>query len=191
MRKKTTDERDKLLELCFDCFCKNGIEGTSSKKLSEACGMSPGNIFHYFATKDEIIIKSTAFCMAKVEDDFMENAPKDADDIKRFLREVPYWTAQKHGEKYRFMYQVYTSPKYRKYGTEFFEGVRRRYTEYAKFLEPKLGIPWQVLQPLIYMFVRASVHYALFEDEEYLKPQIALIDEMLPLIYEKYSSKKG
>ena len=151
--------------------------------------MTDGNIFHYFTSKDEIIIKSTAYCMAKVEDDFMEQAPKDMADIKRFLEEVPYWTAKKHGKKYRFMYQVYTSPRYRKYGTEFFGGVTRRYTEYAKSLAPKLGIPWQVIRPLIYIFVRACVHYALFEDEEYLKPQIAFIEEMLPVIAEKYTAK--
>lgn len=187
MRKKSLTERERLLELCFECFCENGLEGTSTKKLSEACGMSQGNIFHYFSTKDEIVIKSTAYCMAKVEDDFMANAPKDVKDIRRFLKEIPYWTAEKHGAKYRFMYQVYTSPKYRKYGTEFFNGVTKRYTDYAKSLEPKLGIPWQVIQPLIYIFVRACVHYALFEDEEYLKPQIALIENMMPMILAKYS----
>ena len=91
------------------------------------------------------------------------------------MKEIPYWTAEKHGEKYRFMYQVYTSPKYREYVKKFFKGVTERYTEYAKSLELKIGIPWQVIQPLIYMFVRASVHYALFEDEEYLLPQIKLM----------------
>ena len=189
MRTKNLQERERLLELCFDCFCRNGLEGTSTKMLAEACGMSSGNIFHYFSTKDEIIIKSTAHCMAKVEDDFMANAPENAADIRRFLKEIPYWTAEKHGAKYRFMYQVYTSPKYRKYGTEFFSGATKRYTEYAKLLEPKIGIPWQVIRPLIYMFVRACVHYALFEDEEYLKPQLALIEEILPLIAGKYAAK--
>lgn len=185
MRVKSESERIRLLEKCFECFCENGLENTSSKLLAEACGMSPGNIFHYFATKDEIIIKSTAYCMAKVEDDFMMNAPKDVADIKRFLQEIPYWTAEKHGAKYRFMYQVYTSPKYRKYGKEFFAGVTKRYTEYAKSLEPKLGISWQVIQPLIYTFVRACVHYALFEDEEYLKPQLALIEKMTEMLLGK------
>ncbi len=84
MRRKTQEGRDELLERCFDCFCKNGLESTSTKKLAEACGMSPGNIFHYFATKDEIIIKSTAYCMAKVEDDFMAKAPKDVADTSAF-----------------------------------------------------------------------------------------------------------
>ena len=71
MRKKTVDEVNLLLEKCFDCFCKNGIERTSTHMLSAACGMSSGNIFHYFNSKDEIIIKSTAYCMAKVEKEFI------------------------------------------------------------------------------------------------------------------------
>ncbi len=189
MRKKDPHKREELLPLCFDCFCKHGIEGTSTKMLAEACGMSSGNIFHYFQTKDEIIIESTAYCMAKVEDDFMANAPTDLADVERFLRDIPYWTAKKHGEKYRFMYQVYTSPKYRKYGTEFFKGVTKRYTEYAKSLESKLGIPWQIIQPLIYTFVRASVHYALFEDEEYLKPQLRLLETSVKMFREAYADR--
>ena len=189
MRKKDPNKREELLSVCFDCFCKYGIEATSTLKLAEACGMSSGNIFHYFRSKDEIIIESTAYCMAKVEDDFMQHAPENFDDIKRFLKEVPYWTAKQHGEKYRFMYQVYTSPQYRQYGKEFFKGVRERYTDYAKSLEPKLGIPWRVLQSLIYIFVRASVHYALFEDEVYLLAQTRLLEDMLPLIGEKYNAK--
>lgn len=150
MRKADLYKREELLVKCFECFCKNGIEGTSAQKHAEACGMSSGNIFHYFKTKDEIIIDATAYCMAKAEDDFMAKAPKDYKDIQRFLHEVPYWTAEKHGEKYRFMFQIYTSPKYR---------------------------------------VRACVYYALFEDEEYLLPQIELIDAVLPLIAEKYGGK--
>lgn len=187
MAKKTGLDREKILDLCFDCFCKNGLERTSTKMLTDACKMSTGNIFHYFATKDEIVIQATARGMAKVEDEFMEKAPKSIDDVQRFLEEVPYWTAKEHGAKYRFMYQVYTSPTYREHGKKFFAGVRERYTEYAKQLEPRLHLPWQTIQAFIYIVVRACVHYAMFEDEEYLKPQIALIANALPLIMEKQS----
>lgn len=188
-KKGIPEKRVVFLETCFDLFCEKGLENTGLKMLADACGVSNANLLYYFGDKDNIIIEATAHCMAKVEDDFMANAPKDFEDVERFLREMPYLTAKLHGKKYRFMYQVYSSPKYREYGKEFFAGVTKRYTEYAKSLEPTLGIPWQTLQPLIYMFVRACVHYALFEDEDYLKPQIALIGEMLPLITEKYAVK--
>lgn len=85
------------------------------------------------------------------------------------------------------MYQVYTHPKYREYGKRFFEGVDKRYTEYARDLKGKLGIPYDRLTPLIFILIRACVHYALFEDEWYLKAQISVLKETLELFIEKYN----
>ncbi|MEG2720655.1 MAG: TetR/AcrR family transcriptional regulator, partial [Oscillospiraceae bacterium] len=73
------------------------------------------------------------------------------------------------------------------YGKEFFKGVEQRYTEYAKQLEPLLGIPWDVIQPMIFIFVRASVHFALFEDELYMKSQMNILWQMCVIMKEKYS----
>ena len=87
------------------------------------------------------------------------------------------------------MYQVYTHPKYRQYGQKFFAGVDQRYTEYAKLLEGKLGIPYQKLRAMIFILVRACVHYALFEDEFYLKAQLDVLKESLELYVMKYNPK--
>ena len=70
------------------------------------------------------------------------------------------------------MHQVYTHPKYIEHGKKFFAGVSERYTEYARRLSPKLGLPADILLGFIFIFVRAAVHYALFEDEYYLKMQM-------------------
>lgn len=164
-----------LLETCFDVCCQHGLENTSLLMLSKACGLTNATLLHYFASKDNIIIRATAHCMAKVEDDFMARAPRSFEDIERFLREMPAVTAQLHGAKYRFMYQVYASPKYREYGKDFFKGVNGRYHQYAVELSGKLGLPAAYVQGMIYIFVRACVHYALFEDEEYLQLQLNAI----------------
>ena len=178
------------MERCFDCYCENGLAGTGVKTLAKACNMSAGNLYIYFSSIDQLIIESTAYCMAKVEEDFMQLAPKSVDDIARFLHEIPYWTQKKHGKKYRFMYQVYTHPKYKEAGKQFFIGVNARYTEYAKRLEKVVGIPYDVLTPLIFIFIRASVHYALFEEEDYLMSQISIIQLAVQLIIEKYHGSK-
>ena len=163
------------METCFEVCCKNGLENTTLLMLSQACGVTNATLLYYFDSKDNIIIETTAYCMAKVEDDFMERAPKDFEDIERFLREMPYITAKLHGEKYRFMYQVYASPKFREYGKKFFEGVNIRYHQYAGLLSDKLKMPVDYIQGMIYIFVRACVHYALFGDEDYLKLQLNAI----------------
>ncbi|MGN0995645.1 MAG: TetR/AcrR family transcriptional regulator, partial [Candidatus Ventricola sp.] len=135
---------------------------------------------------DDLIVESTAYCMSKVEDDFMRLAPTGMEDMERFIDEVPYWTAKRHGKKYRLMYQVYTHPKYIEHGKAFFAGVNERYHAYARQLEPLLGMPCDVITSLIFIFVRASVHYALFEDEYYLKRQMDVLKQGVLLLSQQY-----
>lgn len=182
------ERKTEIMERCFECYAENGFTGTGIKALAAACGCTTGNLYAYFKNLDELIIESTAHCMAKVEDDFMAKAPTDAEDVIRFIEEIPYWTAKKHGKKYRLMYQVYTHPKYIEYGKKFFKGVDKRYTEYAKLLESKLGIPCDVLTPLIFILVRACVHYAMFEDEYYLKSQTEILKQTVGLFADKYKN---
>ena len=174
------------MEKCFDCYAENGLTGTGIKSLARECGCTSGTLYVYFKNLDELIVESTAYCMEKVEDDFMAKSPDNPTELMRFIDEIPYWTAKKHGKKYRLMYQVYTHPKYIEHGKKFFEGVSKRYTEYAKSLEAKLGIPCEVLTPLIFILIRASVHYAMFEDEYYLKSQLGVLKQSVEMFIQKY-----
>ena len=184
------ERKREIMEKCYECYCDNGLRNTGIKELARYCGMTSANLYAYFDSVDDLIVQSTAYCMAKVEDDFMALAPKNPEDILRFINEIPYWTAKEHGKKYRLMYQVYTHPKYIEYGKQFFEGVNKRYTEYAKSLETKLGIPYDVLTPLIFILIRASVHYAMFEDEYYLKSQLEVLKQSATMFIQKYKTEQ-
>ena len=148
-------KKNELMEKCYECYAEHGLGDIGIKGLAEACGCTSASLYTYFIGLDDLIVQSTEYCMSKVEDDFMAKAPTDIHDLWRFIDEIPYWTAEKHGKKYRLMYQVYTHPKYIEYGQKFFKGVDERYTEYAKSLEPKLGIPYEKLTPLIFILIRA------------------------------------
>lgn len=166
------EKKKEIMQKCFECYCDNGLRNTGIKELGKYCGMTSANLYAYFDNVDDLIVQSTAYCMAKVEDEFMALAPGNPRDILRFIDEVPYWTAEHHGKKYRLMYQVYTHPKYVEHGKRFVNGVSERYTEYARELSPKLGVPVDILSGFIFIFVRAAVHFALFEDEYYMKMQM-------------------
>ena len=166
------EKKKEIMQKCFECYCDNGLRDTGIKELGKYCGMTSANLYAYFDNVDDLIVQSTAYCMAKVEDEFMALAPENPRDILRFIDEVPYWTAEHHGKKYRLMYQVYTHPKYVEPGKKFVNGVSERYTEYARELSPRLGVPVDILSGFIFIFVRAAVHFALFEDEYYMKMQM-------------------
>ena len=183
------EKRIDIMEKCFDCYAEHGLTEVGVKTIAEACGCNVASLYQYFENLDDIIVQSTEYCMSKVEEDFMAKAPTDVEDLWRFIDEIPYKKKKKHGKKYRLMYQVYTHPKYREYGKKFFAGVDKRYTDYAKSLEEKLGIPYEKLTPLIFILIRACVHYALFEDEFYLNAQIDILKESLELFIMKYNPK--
>ena len=170
-----------IMENCFACYAEDGFGSVGIKVIAKACGCNSATLYQYFDNLDDLIIQSTEYCMGKVEDEFMAKAPTDVEDLWRFMDEIPYWTAKKHGKKYRLMYQVYTHPKYFSHGKDFFAGVTRRYSEYAAELEGKIGIPKDILTPLIFILIRASVHYALFEDEFYLQSQLRVLKQGIAL----------
>ncbi len=183
------NKKIEIMEKCFDCYAEHGFKNIGIKALGKACGFTSANLYVYFDNLDQLVVEATEHCMSKVEDEFMEKAPKDFKDVMRFIDEIPYWTAERHGKKYRLMYQVYTDPKYIEHGKKFFEGVNERYTEYAKQLEPKIGIPYTLIVSFIFLLVRASVHYALFSDEYYLKAQLGVLKQSLCMYLECVKSK--
>ena len=168
-------KKAEIMEACFNAYAEGGLSGTGIKALAAECGCSTATLYTYFDNLDDLIVQSTAHCMAKVEDEFMARAPKNASELEAFIDETPYWTAREHGDKYRLMYQIYTHPKYREHGKEFFAGVNERYRVYAEELAAGLGLPADALVGLIFTFVRACVHYALFEDEDYLNAQLGVL----------------
>lgn len=181
-------KKTEIMEKSFECFAENGLSSVGIRTLGQYCGCNSATLYTYFKDLDDLIVQSTAYCMSKVEEDFMAKAPQNIDEVEGFINEIAHWTAEKHGKKYRLMYQVYTHPKYIEYGKKFFDGVNERYTEYARTLESKIGIPYKVATPLIFILIRACVHYALFEDEFYLQTQIGILKEGIQFFYTKFNS---
>ena len=68
-------KKAEIMEACFNCYAENGLTGTGIQALADACGLSKASLYTYFDTLDDLIVQSTAYCMSKVEDDFMRLAP--------------------------------------------------------------------------------------------------------------------
>lgn len=169
------ERRTTFLETCFDTFCKSGLENTSLQMLAEACGVTNGALLYYFGSKDNIIIESTAHCMAKVEDDFMAQAPTSFADIERFLREMPYLTAKLPRGKIPLYVSGICKSKVPGMRQGIFQRRKYKVSQLCRTAFRQTGMPADFIQGMTYLFVRACVHFALFEDEDYLQLQLNAI----------------
>lgn len=66
---KQAARRRHILEAAAICFARNGFHQTKTAEICAEAGMSPGNVFHYFASKDAII-------EALVEEDRLETVAR-------------------------------------------------------------------------------------------------------------------
>jgi AcrR family transcriptional regulator len=52
---KNEDRREKLLQAAERCFVASGFHGARMAQIAKEAGMSPGHIYHYFDSKEQII----------------------------------------------------------------------------------------------------------------------------------------
>ena len=50
-----TGRRQHILQAATACFARSGFHGTSMQEICQAAGMSPGAVYRYFRSKDDII----------------------------------------------------------------------------------------------------------------------------------------
>jgi len=85
------DRRSEIYKKALDLFVKNGYDATPLSRVSDTLGMSKGNLFHYFASKENLLFEIQLDFLKKRYIPIVEEAeriPDPADRISFFLRQV-------------------------------------------------------------------------------------------------------
>lgn len=169
----------------------NGLENTGVQLLCKYCGFKTNQaLYHYFDSKDTIITECVQYTMLKFEREFMKKAPRSRDDLKNYLEKIPRWMQKNFGEHMRFIYQVYTSPKFKKQGYDFFSGIPHRYDNFIRHIAKNLDVPFESIQSLYYLYVTSTLQYTLFKDDVYLDVEVNALYNMCLKVFEAEDRKK-
>lgn len=62
--------RRQIIDAAYQCFARKGFHQTTMRDIYEEAGLSPGAVYHYFDSKDEIIQASFDFDYLRSQDAF-------------------------------------------------------------------------------------------------------------------------
>jgi AcrR family transcriptional regulator len=66
-KRQALEMRSRIQYVALDLFDRDGFENVSVEQIAQAAGCSVGNIYHYFKSKDELIIHITSSVDAQYE----------------------------------------------------------------------------------------------------------------------------
>jgi TetR/AcrR family transcriptional regulator, cholesterol catabolism regulator len=78
------ETKDRLLEIAIDLFATEGYAGTSIRDIAKAMGMSISNIYHYYGSKEGILLAIFEQSADRLYDNLRRVAELDIDPLTRF-----------------------------------------------------------------------------------------------------------
>lgn len=93
---RAEQRRAQLLGAAADCFRREGFHGASIARISQAAGMSPGHIYHYFENKEAIIAAIVEQQVVQVLD--LTAAMRAAPDVREAMLARVADAVAEHGD---------------------------------------------------------------------------------------------
>ena len=78
--------RQQIIDAAYQCFARKGFHQTTMRDIYDEASLSPGAVYHYFDSKDEIIQASFAFDFRRSRDVF--GAAQASDDALQALDDL-------------------------------------------------------------------------------------------------------
>lgn len=155
-------KKDVVLQQCFECLTKKGIESITIKDFSVATGMAMSSIYYWFKDKDEIVLDAVEWGLDKNVKILFDFAFKHTDDLIKLCEGIKE-LAQKNKNQFRLIFQIATSPQYGESVRKFSSKLDYEYKRYTETLSEKLNISFDSLYPFVNLFVSSFVDCVMWD----------------------------
>lgn len=124
---KTATEKQKakmkhIIDAAIRCFAVKGFHSTSTAEICREANMSPGNVFHYFSTKNAII-EAIALEDAQLFDDLFCRYEEQEECIQAIIDLI------------KEIIELYNHPQYARISIEIFAEASRNASIHEIFIE--------------------------------------------------------
>jgi AcrR family transcriptional regulator len=107
-----SDKRSELLTSALQLFVKQGFHGTPTSKIAKEAGVANGTLFHYFASKEDLILALYIDIKTRMSEYLNLHADKNvnvSESLRSYYKNSLEW-ALKNQVEFRFLLQFQSSP---------------------------------------------------------------------------------
>ena len=182
------DKKEQILKAALKLFVEFGFHRTPTSKIAQEAGVSNGTLFHYFKTKDDLVVALYIYIKSNLSACIDRNYTEEEtikSTFKRMFLSSMYW-ALKNPTEFRFTQQFHASPYLSMVSHE---EILKQTKFFMDFMQE--AIKAQILKPLPIDLLFTLISSHIYGINEYLvasnvddQKQKEIIDQSFDLIWD-------
>lgn len=177
-------KKKELLEKCFELFVQQGLENTSLNELAAYCNMHKPTFYYYLDSKEEVVHECAVAYMTKIDEMFFRVFENPQKSLKEALKHG-FKLISEEKNKFKYIYQVISSPKYGKRCREELTKIYSKYMDYSVDLAKIYNVNHAEFRPYFLLFIATIHDYCLWENDDMVREKLDYIFERVDKL-EKY-----
>lgn len=154
-------KKEHIIEKCYECFAKNGIENTTTRDFCAAAEVNANTLYYYFDSKNDILVECVNYGYRQLESalfDTLKEFDKSSFDIFPALTKI----GLDYAPQMRFLHQAVSSPAYEEYREDQFKKVNAFYDRLGKELAERFECPYELIKDYIYEIMTLLSYFSLW-----------------------------
>jgi len=158
---KHLSKRDYLIEKCYECFVKNGIENTTTRDFCAAAKVNANTLYYYFDSKSQILMECVNYGFRKLESELFNALNEfDKSSFEIFPRLVKI--GLDYAPQMRFLYQAVSSPAFEEYREDQHKKVNAFYDRLGQELAKRFQCPYDLIKNYIFEIMTLLSYFSLW-----------------------------
>ena len=173
--------RKKMLEKSLYLFTNKGFSNVNMRQIAAEIGVSTGTLYHYFSSKENILVEMLAWLGDKNVDEYTNRTSSVESIHDRFDMIVDFW--KEKGELYKDILLL-AIDVYRNVDSEQWKEVYSFFSErYTDGMSERLNISQQFARSIFIYFIGLAFHSLAFDGISEYNEQIDFLETIFrPLI---------
>ena len=161
MTEKSNSRKNFIIEKCYECFVKSGIENTTTRDFCAAANVNANTLYYYFESKSRVLVECVGYGFAQLENEFFDalnEFESSSFDIFPRLANICLGNAP----QMRFLHQAVSSPAYEEYREDQFIKVNAFYDRLGESLAERFGCPYEIIKGYIFEIMTLMSYFSLW-----------------------------